>query len=73
MSDRTHIVATRALGGIAVTVYAGEGDVMRVILSPKRAALLGLDLLSLAVEPVFRAVAQQNPARDDPEPVNPPA
>jgi hypothetical protein len=59
MADRTYITATRAPGGIAVTMHASGGNVMRVILSPRRAALLGSDLLSLALEPLFEVGAEK--------------
>jgi hypothetical protein len=59
MSDQPIITATRADGGIALTAYAHEGDAMRVVLSPRRALLLGLDLASLATEGVFRLVAEE--------------
>jgi hypothetical protein len=72
----TVITATRTAGGVRLTVYGHEGNmVIQAELSPRRAALLGLDLLNLSCERVFRADQgrEKNPARDGPEPVNPPA
>jgi len=66
MPDRTSIVAARAQGGIAVTVHVHTDDVMRVILSARQAALLGLDLLNLAIEPLFRLEAEEKPPGDSP-------
>jgi hypothetical protein len=57
MSNPITVTATRADGGIALMVYAHEGNVMRLVLDWRRAALLGLDQLNLAVEPRFRAAA----------------
>jgi len=47
--------------GVALTAYAGEGGAMRAVLPHKRAALVGLDLLSLALEPLFRARVEDDP------------
>jgi hypothetical protein len=74
MTDQT-IVAARAPDGVRITVYAkGGAVVVQTTLGYRRALLLGLDLINLACEPVFRADQDQekNPARDGPEPVTPP-
>jgi hypothetical protein len=56
----TVITATRTAGGVQLTVYGHEGNaVIRAELSPRRAVLLGLDLLNLACEHVFRANQDQ--------------
>jgi hypothetical protein len=59
MTDQALIVAARDPGGVRLTWYGRDGDVVvQATLSPKRAALIGLDLLSLALEPLFRARAE---------------
>ena len=72
MSDQaTTVTATRVDGGVVLTVYPIVGDAVRVELTARRAALLGLDLLSLALEPVFRLGAESEPAGRGAQPVNP--
>jgi hypothetical protein len=70
LMSETCITATRAPdGGVVVTVYAKGGDiVIRPTLPWRRAALLGSDLLNLALEPVFTAAnwAQTKPPGNAP-------
>jgi hypothetical protein len=78
MPEQPYVTATRADGGIALTVYPHEGDTVRVVLSPRRAALLGSDLLGLALEPLFQARAEdpgraRRPAGNSAGGCNPPA
>jgi hypothetical protein len=49
------ITVTRgAADRVVLTAYPAGDQPVRLELSPKRAALIGLDLLMLALEPVFR-------------------
>jgi hypothetical protein len=72
----TVITATRTAGGVQLTVYGHEGNaVIRTELSPRRAVLLGLDLINLSCERVLRVNQDQerDPAGHSVRPVNPPA
>jgi hypothetical protein len=63
------ITATRDPSGVRLTWYARGGTlVAQMTLEPRCAVLLGLDLVNLAVEPLFRATVQTDPAPDGPEP-----
>jgi hypothetical protein len=63
--DQTTVIAARAPDGVRLTVYAkGGAIVIQTTLEWRRAALLGSDLLNLALEPLFTANwADRIPAR----------
>jgi hypothetical protein len=71
MSDQTTITVTRAGGHVMLTVYPYADDPLRIELLPRRAALIGLDLLNLACEPTFTLEAQRDPAGCGARPVDP--
>jgi hypothetical protein len=70
LTDHVAVTRTDASNRVVLTLYLCDGPV-RVELSPNRAALIGLDLLSLALEPVFRLRAERDPAGHGARPVDP--
>jgi hypothetical protein len=67
-----HVTATRGpANAVVLTVYPHVGDPVRIELPLKQAALVGMDLLSLALEPVFRLEAESDRAGHGARPANP--
>jgi hypothetical protein len=65
MSGQTTVVTRRSASGVELVVYGTGGAlVVRTELTWRRALLLGVDLVSLACEPVFRA--DQGQEKDPP-------
>jgi hypothetical protein len=64
MSAKTQIIAARAPDGVRLTMFARDGNVViQTTLSWRQAMLLGLDLVNLATEPLFRLEAKSTQPR----------
>jgi hypothetical protein len=65
MPEQTTIIATSSAGGVELAVYGlGGALVVRKELTWRRALLLGVDLVNLACDRVFRADQEKDPPAD---------